>query len=324
MKAKLKSTKIEVAIQGDGGYQNQSSLTLVVEGLGVIALPDPWDLTPLLGRKILGFTLGIPAGVLTTSGPVHVFPSECENLITLKAEKADWDGKQGGLFGGLSGYGSFDYGEICSVVQGTYMLPEDVVRIFGLPQRVPLDFSVDYISHCVTWAKYSTRHFRTLNAVGYTAAHEDAAIAAGILRTPKAERSPDDDEFLEQFHEGLRLREALTEEGFLLACTAHRAATTTLTDELPTELEEHCKSIHHQLSEVTPLLASHVSVLAAGDGTGPSAWIVGGGQVRVVTTDQDLIDLLNTWEKGQRVESRRQFAAADPDYFEQEPYEDYD
>lgn len=293
MKAELKNAAIDVAIVGDGGYQNQSSLTLTVEGLGSMNVSDPWDLSSIKGREILGWSLSIPSGVLTAkSGGIKAEWTD-EESVNFTAEEATWDGKQAGLFGGMSGYGNFDYGGITYVVQGTYMLPEDAVRIFGPIQRVPLDFSVDRTNHRVTWAKYALRHSRTLNAVGYDAAHEDAEIAAGVLRTPLAERSPDEEAFLTQWWEGLRLREALTDEEFLVACIAHRAANATLRQELTPDLEEYCKNIHHQLAGVTPLLAACVSVLAADDGQGPSTWIVGGGNVRVAITDQPLLDLLN-------------------------------
>lgn len=145
MKARIKNLTHKISIRGNGGYNNQSGLTL---GFGFpdteLVVPDPWDLGSHEGKHVIDWELSIPSGNLYSIGEVTwEFDHEADS-ITLSAPEGIWDGKRAGLLGGMSGFGEFYFDSISEVQEGVFVLPED--------------------NNSVPYKEYLLRHYRMLGA----------------------------------------------------------------------------------------------------------------------------------------------------------------
>jgi hypothetical protein len=138
MKAIVTNPRLRVPFRGNGGDRNQSWIGITLESDPVDqGLGDPWDIEWLQDEVLTSLMLDIPSGRLTFQNtPMGIsvefdFPDTDyqEPFLVLSAPEGVWNGKQGGLFGGLSAYGRFYFNNISKVVSGTYMLPEDEGQI---------------------------------------------------------------------------------------------------------------------------------------------------------------------------------------------------
>lgn len=207
VKLNLKNATLTVPVVGDGGYANQSTLLLDVVGIGKINVGDPWDLTFIDGKVIQGLELSIPSGALKFLGNISVSLEAEEdgfqNLV-FRTQEARWDGKQNGFFGGMSAYGQFR-AEIESVVEGTYMLPEDY-RAWNHRDRpvIPMQFSTDWpYQYRVDWEIYRRRQ-RAVEASNLEQALTVAAGAARLLAKPAKDRTEPEANALIQWHDYIR------------------------------------------------------------------------------------------------------------------------
>lgn len=128
MKAGGKVT-MELLIQGDTGYNNCSDMLLVLPA-GELKLPKKsWDLSGiedevLQTKKII---LGIPSGYLEVNVNQVVKNTSWWNskdTVFTFSGTFEWDGKQAGLYGGMSGYANFKVDEVV-VYSSVYLHPKE-------------------------------------------------------------------------------------------------------------------------------------------------------------------------------------------------------
>lgn len=328
MQAIVKNAIVTVPIVGNGGYANNSGLSIRVEGVGLVDLPDPWDLSALKGSTITEWNLGIPSGVLEAKYGISAEWSEDkyeEGIVILHAEEAVWGGKQAGFFGGMSGYGSFS-GDIVAVTEGTYLLPEDVP---GMRRTsIPLDFSIREDGpprpshHRVDWPVYCRRHQRHKDALGYNAAHQDAAEAARILQIPMGDRSPEESAYIDGWWKQIRAIDALTDEEFMAQVISQRLkdAEPQPAPDLPDDLIRILWDAYPALGNTYIKLQSDWALRCCDrDDHNRKIWVVAGDDMApAVIEDEAISAALDEWEQGRRRKLRVGAGIEDGDY------EDYD
>lgn len=228
MKALITDVKHTIPVKGDGGYDNQSSLTLFFDD-GEVKVSDPWDLAHYEGKPLRGWELGIPSGDLHVPQGSWEFNFDDEDII-MSAPKATWKGKRAGLLGRMSGFGSFSFGAIAEVQDGVFLLPED--------------------NGSVPYKDYLKRHYRMLGMFpdldtsdSYNPSEDSCAGRAADVAAIKdgyyVGESPS--EYLELWWSDIRIAMAMSRDEFRDNCIRH------LVDSLV--FSEHLEYGGFQLSE---------------------------------------------------------------------------
>ena len=209
VKFELRNASLAVPVVGS--RDTTASLHLNVADYGNFGVNPHWNLTCLLGRKILGLNLCVPLGTLQFIGDISV--SNEENLV-FRAQEARWSGDEDFFSRGVSPYGDFR-SEIVAVAEGTYMLPEDYQDKEGriLPSFLPMEtrpwpsfgswaLYPNWPCHYkVSWETYRRRQ----QAVERRHSFKNLAVhAAKILDKPANDRSTEEHNALQCWHELIR------------------------------------------------------------------------------------------------------------------------
>jgi hypothetical protein len=210
MKFELRNASIAVPLIGS--RDTTASLHLNVADYGNFGVNPHWNLTCILGRKILGLNLCVPEGTLQFVGDISV--SNEENLVVFRAQEARWSGNEAFFSRGVSPYGDF-HSEIVAVVEGTYMLPEDYQDKEGriLPSFLPMEtrpwpsfgswaLYPNWPCHYkVSWETYRHRQ----KAIERCHSFKNLAVQASkILDKPVNDRSTEEHNALHRWHELIR------------------------------------------------------------------------------------------------------------------------
>ena len=218
---KFELRNASIAVPLIGSRDTTASLHLNVADYGNFGVNPHWNLTCILGRKILGLNLCVPEGTLQFVGDISV--SNEENLVVFRAQEARWSGDEDFFSRGVSPYGDF-YSEIVAVVEGTYMLPEDYQDKEGkiLPSFLPMETKPwpsfgswalypNWPCHYkVSWETYRRRQqaierCHSFKNLAVQVAFKNLAIqVAKILDKPANDRSTEEHYALHRWHELIR------------------------------------------------------------------------------------------------------------------------
>lgn len=133
MICKTSHLRYEMAVRGNTGYDNKSSILLKLKGIGELKLPfKEWDLSQIPIDSVESITLKVPSGLLVIEEITSVI-KDAETIVFC-SESAEWNGKVDGFYGGMSGYGWWTFDKKSTYVfSGVYLASDRCFNTFPVP-----------------------------------------------------------------------------------------------------------------------------------------------------------------------------------------------